>query len=528
MTVIKGSFPVGAASRSTERPFPEPKATSTPRPTAAAPSVPSPGPAAPPLPQSRHWSFWFRALLRFTDTFVVVAAVAIAQIVRFGVQGGPVYPVPNILGYTAVSIFLVLAWSAALAMLGARDVRIIGTGGEEYQRIVQSTIMVFGLIAIIALLLRLEIARGYLAIALPLGLIGLLASRWLARRWLSSARAHGHCSTTVIVLGGGQAALDMMTGFRSQPALGYRVAGVCIPDYKGSADQRVTVGGESIPILGDQDAVIEAVRSTRANTVAVTATEQIGPERLRDLAWKLQEHGVDLVVHPGVIDVAGPRLKIRPVAGMPLLHVEEPQYEGAIRIKKALFDRVGALAALVVFAPVMIVVALAIKLHDRGPVFYHQLRVGKAGEDLRMWKFRSMVPNADKLLEQTRAACGKEDDAFFKAENDPRITPIGRFIRRTSIDELPQLFNVLRGEMSLVGPRPLVKGEGAHIPGYVERRILVRPGMTGLWQVSGRSGLSDEDRVRLDLSYVENWSMMQDIVIMWRTVRTVLNGDGAY
>ncbi|MBD8506009.1 sugar transferase [Hoyosella sp. G463] len=518
MTVIKGSFPAGANPRATENRLPAP---ATPRPA-------TPSPAAPPLPQARHWSFWFRALLRFTDTFVILAAVAIAQIVRFGVQGGPVYPIPNILGYTAVSVFLVLAWSASLALLGARDVRIIGTGGEEYQRIIQSTLMVFGLVAIIALLLRLEIARGYLAIALPLGLLGLLSSRWLARRWLSSARAHGHCSTTVIVLGGGQAALEMMTGFRRQPALGYRVAGVCIPDYEGPVDQRITVHGESIPILGDQDTVIEAVRATRANTVAVTATEQIGPQRLRDLAWQLQEHGVDLVVHPGVIDVAGPRLKIRPVAGMPLLHVEEPQYEGATRIKKALFDRCGALAALMLFAPVMIVVALAIKLHDRGPVFYRQVRVGKSGEELRMWKFRSMVPHADTLLDEARAACGKEDDTFFKAENDPRITPIGRFIRRTSIDELPQLFNVLRGEMSLVGPRPLVKGEGEHIPGYVERRILVRPGMTGLWQVSGRSGLSDDDRVRLDLSYVENWSMMQDIVIMWRTVRTVINGDGAY
>ncbi|MBN4925887.1 sugar transferase [Hoyosella rhizosphaerae] len=476
----------------------------------------------------RHWSFWFRTLLRFTDTLVVIAAVATAQMIRFGVEGALVYPIPDILGYTAVSLFIIVVWLAALVLLGARDVRIIGTGGEEYQRIIQSTLTVFGVIAIVGLLFQLDLARGYLAIAFPLGLVGLLVSRWLARRLLSNARASGHCSTNVIVVGGGKAAIDMMSGFRRQPALGYNVAGVCIPGYVGAANQTISIGDESIPILGDETAVLDAVCTTRSNTVAVTATEQIGPHGLRDLAWSLQELGVDLVVHPGVMDVAGPRLKIRPVAGMPLLHVEEPQYEGATRIKKALFDRIGALVSLLVFAPIMIAVAIAIKAHDRGPVFYRQVRVGKQGRELRMWKFRSMVPNADKLLNETRAELGLEDDTFFKAENDPRITPIGRFIRRTSIDELPQLFNVLMGQMSLVGPRPLVNGEGSEIPDYVERRILVRPGMTGLWQVSGRSSLSEDDRVRLDLSYVENWSMMQDVVIMWRTVRTVLQGDGAY
>jgi exopolysaccharide biosynthesis polyprenyl glycosylphosphotransferase len=250
---------------------------------------------------------------------------------------------------------------------------------------------------------------------------------------------------------------------------------------------------------------------------------------MQNLSWDLDGLNVDMLVAPGIVDVAGPRMALRPVEGLPLLHIEKPQYGASQSILKSTLDLAVASFVLLMVAPVMFVTACAIKLHDGGPVFFRHARVGKDGREFRVWKFRSMVQNADarKAALQVAAQDGSRA-VFFKSEDDPRITPIGRFIRKTSIDELPQLFNVLSRDMSVVGPRPLVPGEGSEVPNFVERRLLVKPGITGLWQVSGRSDLPEEDRIRLDLLYVENWSLMQDVMILWRTVRVVLTSQGAY
>jgi exopolysaccharide biosynthesis polyprenyl glycosylphosphotransferase len=300
-----------------------------------------------------------------------------------------------------------------------------------------------------------------------------------------------------------------------------------MPGHTGEHGDTITVGGRVIPVLGNERDVVDSLQFCRADTVAVTATEHLGHEGMRDLAWALEPHHVDLVVAPGMMDVAGPRLSMRPVAGLPLIHVEKPQFHGSNKFAKTAFDLVSASLVLVALAPLMLIVAAIIKIGDRGPIFYRQERVGLNGETFRMWKFRSMVPNADKKFAAVREALGQSEGTFFKSARDPRITPIGRFIRKTSIDELPQLFNVLTREMSLVGPRPLIEGEGRGVPGFVERRMLVRPGMTGLWQVSGRSDLPSDERVRLDLLYVENWSMVQDLLIIGRTIQAVVKSEGA-
>jgi exopolysaccharide biosynthesis polyprenyl glycosylphosphotransferase len=288
------------------------------------------------------------------------------------------------------------------------------------------------------------------------------------------------------------------------------------------------VRGETIPILGrDTCDLVTMVRDCGADTLAIVGCEHLGVQEIRKLIWTLEPMGVELVVAPGVMDVAVSRLTMLPVAGLPLLHIDKPQYRGAERLQKRAFDFCFALAALTAALPVLLVAAAAIKLNSRGPIFYASERIGFGGKPFRMLKLRTMVVDADKklvnLLENNEC-----DGNLFKMRNDPRVTSVGRVLRRFSVDELPQFINVLRREMSVVGPRPLFMLEPEERESDSQRRLLVKPGITGLWQVSGRSDLSWSDAIRLDLSYVDNWSMAADIVIVAKTVRSVFEQRGAY
>jgi len=263
-----------------------------------------------------------------------------------------------------------------------------------------------------------------------------------------------------------------------------------------------------------------------SDTVVVVGSDDLSASSINELSWRL-DPGQQLVVAPQLIGVAGSRIHTRPVAGLPLIHVETPSYDGAKRVAKRALDVVGSGLLLLAFSPLFVVTALLIKLASPGPVFYRQERIGLSGEPFGILKFRSMVTDADKHLAALLEAQGTDGVPLFKPDNDPRITPIGRFLRRYSIDELPQLFNVLLGDMSLVGPRPQVDGEVRLYDDKASRRLVVKPGMSGLWQVSGRSNLSWDDSIRLDLYYVENWSITSDLVILLRTLRAVLAHDGA-
>jgi exopolysaccharide biosynthesis polyprenyl glycosylphosphotransferase len=404
---------------------------------------------------------------------------------------------------------------------------VVSTGVEEFRRVARASIALFGSVAIISFLLKLEVARGYLAVALPLGLASLLFTRWLWRRWLAKERFEGRFISTVLVVGSHNAAAVMAQEFERVRAAGYRVAGVCVPGWGTVRGDSVSVDGHAVPVLGDENAVIDAMRVTNATMVAVSNTECLGTDGMRALAWQLEAVDADLVVAPGVIDVAGPRLQIHPVAGLPLLHVDRPQYRGAVKVRKLALDLIGAGLGLLVLWPIFIVVAVLIKLDSRGPVFYRAERIGLNGKPFAMLKFRSMVVGAE---QRRLALVGQNEGAgpLFKMRDDPRVTKVGCWLRRLSIDELPQLINVLRGQMSLVGPRPPLASEVATYSGDVYRRLLVKPGITGLWQVSGRSHLTWEESVRLDLFYVENWSLIQDLMILWRTFRPVVRGTGAY
>ncbi|HEY6790726.1 MAG TPA: sugar transferase, partial [Trebonia sp.] len=282
-----------------------------------------------------------------------------------------------------------------------------------------------------------------------------------------------------------------------------------------------------VPVFGGVDDVASAVVRSGADTVAVLPCNEIDAVSLRRLAWELEKTGTDLCVAPALLDVAGPRTTIRPTAGLTLLHVDHPQLSGARQVLKGMFDRVVAIVALVLLSPLLLAFAAAIRLSDRGPALFTQTRVGKHGEDFRIYKFRTMVVDAEARLAELRTH-NEHDGVLFKMRRDPRITAIGAYLRKYSIDELPQLINVVRGEMSLVGPRPALPDETARYADHVRRRLAVKPGLTGMWQVNGRSDLSWEESVRLDLRYVENWSFALDLQILWKTIAVLLRGSGAY
>jgi exopolysaccharide biosynthesis polyprenyl glycosylphosphotransferase len=264
-----------------------------------------------------------------------------------------------------------------------------------------------------------------------------------------------------------------------------------------------------------------------ADTIAVAGAHMLERGGLRKLSWALEGTDIQLVVIPGLTDMAGPRVRMRPVDGLPLLHIEKPQFTGARHVAKQTMDRVLAAVLIVAFAPVMVVVAIAVRCTSRGPVMFHQSRVGLNGQHFALLKFRTMACDAD----QARSALqhlNEHRGVHFKIRRDPRLTRVGRFLRRFSLDELPQLVNVLFGDMSLVGPRPPLPSEVERYGSDVHRRLLVNPGWTGLWQVSGRSDLSWDESVRLDLYYVDHWSVGLDLVLLGKTFMSVVRGRGAY
>ena len=327
----------------------------------------------------------------------------------------------------------------------------------------------------------------------------------------------------VVLVGHEDALLDLVHQLVRERSAGLHLVGACVPG--GRAPRLEALG---VPVLGSLHDASAVVRREAVDTVAVTAGPELGGPALRRLAWDLEGTGIDLVVSPGLIEVAGPRLHIRPLCGLPLLHVEEPELSGFRHLVKAALDRFGSLLALVLLAPVLVVVALVVRGSTPGPVLFSQLRVGKDGREFRIWKFRTMHVDA----EQRRADVASDNvhgtEVLFKIPHDPRVTPVGRWLRRFSVDELPQLVNVLLGQMSLVGPRPPLPSEVARYGDGVHRRLLVKPGLTGLWQIRGRSDLSWDESIRLDLRYVENWSLSLDLMIIWKTFAAVLGGRGAY
>jgi exopolysaccharide biosynthesis polyprenyl glycosylphosphotransferase len=465
---------------------------------------------------ARRLSTWTKDYLRdvaLADLGCAVVGVFVAAQLRFGSDVTP--------HYLALSLTLPVLWLAALWLAGAYDVRFIGTGSDEFRKVLSAGVSLTAAVAIFSYAINIEVSRGYVVLALPSVTLLDLVARYTMRKRLHRRRAAGKCLQSVVAVGHELAVADLVTELRRDKYHGLTVVGACL----ARPGERDEVAG--VPVYGGLDDITAAVKTFGANTVAVLSCPEMDGIRLRSLAWELEKTGTDLCVSPALLDVAGPRTTIRPAAGLTLLHVDHPQLTGFRLVLKGLFDRAAAAAALIMLAPLMTVLATAVWLHDRGPALFTQVRVGKDGHAFRIYKFRTMVVDAEQRRAQLLAS-NDGDGVLFKLRRDPRVTPVGARLRRWSIDELPQLFNVFLGHMSLVGPRPALPDEAEKYAEHVRRRLVVKPGLTGLWQVSGRSDLSWEESVRLDLRYVENWSFALDLQIMWKTISVLVRGSGAY
>ncbi|TSE14710.1 sugar transferase [Arthrobacter sp. KBS0703] len=479
------------------------------------------------MPAGTDWRRRSSRLLGVVDAFVVIWAVVGAFIIRFGFEPDFVVAGQEFT-YAWLSVALAVVWWLMLGAWNSRQSRVLGAGPDEYKRVAAASLWLFGLVAIVSYVLRVDTARGYVGVALPVGLFGLLMGRWLLRQHLNVNRQRGHSMSRLLLLGGPSAVAHLAASLHRAKHAGYLPIAAYMPGATNDGPAFEVESG--LPVLGyrpEAQSIIEAIEACGADAVAVSAGVQLHPQTLRHLGWELASRNVGLIMAPALTDIAGPRIHTQQVAGLPLIHVTTPTLEGGQRVAKRLFDVIVAGALILLTTPVMVVVALLVKADSRGPVLFRQVRVGIEGTHFSMLKFRSMVAQAeDQLAELSHRNEG--NGILFKIKKDPRITRVGGVLRRYSLDELPQLFNILAGSMSLVGPRPPLPREVEAYEQDVRRRLLVKPGLTGLWQVSGRSNLSWQDSVRLDLYYVENWSLAGDLIIILRTVRTVLHSTGAY
>ncbi len=452
-------------------------------------------------------------LLALFDGVVIVAVASVAFILRFGWDQRGDLP-------WWLFASLPLVWLLMLVAFGAYSLPHLRSGVEEYQRVATASLTLAGGIGIGCYLLNQELSRTFFVLTFLGGVMLLLMLRHGRRRIFNRLRTRGVLVSPVVVAGT-PAHIDAISRvLRRERWLGYDIVGALT-----TTDTDETPGG--LPVLGTVEDVSDLVRRMPLRAVIFAEGSFPDGQQFKRIAWEMEKVATQMIVVPAVSDISAGRLATRPVGGLPLVHVERPHAAEASRWGKRAFDIVGSIALLLMSAPVVALAALAIKLEDGGPVFFKQVRVGRWGQQFECFKMRSMVTDAEArkaALESANEGAG----VLFKMAKDPRVTKVGAFIRRFSVDELPQFLNVLRGDMSLVGPRPALPREVALYDRDTIRRLDVRPGLTGLWQVSGRSDLPWDETVRLDVYYVDNWSMMQDVVIIARTARAVLSSRGAY
>jgi exopolysaccharide biosynthesis polyprenyl glycosylphosphotransferase len=481
------------------------------------------------IPASKRFAAWSRRYLMLVagaDALVGGIAAAVPASLSDTLSWGNRVVLLCLLG--------LIIWPAAIALCRGYRRNRIGIGFDEPGAVIRAGMLVVvagalpaGFMAVPtgALdpngALTLYALLKLVATATPFAVVLSLLVRFFAHKVLHLLQRQGRSLRHVIVAGSFGAAQQLSERILREPDAGMKVIGICLPS---SELPRPVVDG--IPVIGSLGQVPQVVRAMGCDAVAVTSDDATRYNYLRELAWSLEGAGVELLVDPGLVEVAGPRMHIRPLMGFPLLHVEEPHFTGWRRVVKRLSDIVLTSIGLLIISPLMICIAAVIKLQDGGPVIFRQARIGREGQPFTMLKFRSMVVDAEeRKLELMAHNEGK--GGLFKLSYDPRVTRFGQFLRNFSLDELPQLFNVLAGSMSLVGPRPHLASELAQMPSEASRRSLVTPGLTGLWQVSGRSDLEGGDAVRLDLRYVENWSLTLDLQILWKTLSAVLAKRGA-
>lgn len=474
-----------------------------------------------------RWRERFSRRLLASDFLVLTVVVYGTQFAWLGVSTADVAVrddgALSEISYTLFSAGIIGAWVWALSLVDSRSHRVVGAGITEYVRVIDASMRLFGLVAILAFLTRIDVARGYLLIALPLGVLLLVLERWLWRRSLRAHRSRGDYTATVLLIGSEQSVARTAAELHLSPGAGYRVVGACVP---GGVLGDI-IPGTGIPVVGSTHAVELALMATEADTIAITSPDEVSADKVKHLSYNLESGQRHLVMSLNVVDIAGPRTLTRPVIGLPLVHIETPQFTHGQRVLKRVFDVACASFLLVALSPLLALLAFVVRTSSAGPALYRQQRIGMHGKPFTMLKFRSMREDADAELLQLLQSQGTHDTPLFKVDNDPRVTPVGRFIRKHSLDELPQLLNVIQGSMSMVGPRPQVAAEVALYSSAARRRLMAKPGVTGLWQVSGRSTLRWDEAVKLDLYYVENWSLFGDVAITLKTLKEVFAPGGS-
>jgi len=469
--------------------------------------------------------------LVISDTFAIAIAIFISYLVMFdditsvAAQASSEGILRVTLNAPARAWVMGIVWLIALRIFNTRDRRILGTENEEYRRVFNSSLSVLGLLALASLFLKLDVSRLFVGFTLLGGTLLLFISRWSWRLWLRRQRRQGFYRDTIAISGPAGIVTELIEKLRRDPTSTFTPT-LLIAIKESDVAKLMPLG---IPVTTKFDDPAALLKEQGIDVLILAGSENLSGKRFKSIAWNLEGADIELIVAPGLVEASTPRVHTRPVSGISFLEVESPRFEGGQYVLKTLFDILFSLLALVVTLPITLLVALLIFLEDQGPVFFRQERIGINGKPFKMWKFRSMYLGAEKKFDELRAQAGHETNSVqFKLKNDPRITRIGKVIRKLSIDEIPQFINVLAGDMSVVGPRPHVQAEIDLYEDHVHRRLLVKPGITGPWQVGGRSLLTWEESVSLDLGYVETWSLVGDLRLILKTVVTVIKPRGSY
>jgi exopolysaccharide biosynthesis polyprenyl glycosylphosphotransferase len=458
------------------------------------------------------------ALRVLADAMAVSTALFLASAIRFELL--PESPRAD-LDYALITLLATPAWLLLFWAYRLYEPRQVLSPVNELKQVFHGVVGGIVVIFVVDSLFNLELARGWALIAFVSALILVAGERLFVRKMLHFMRRRGGDQTRTIVLGANHEARTIARTLQREKWLGYQILGF-VDDQIPSGE---TVG-TTYKVLGSTAEIKELIAEHGATLVMVAATA-FDATRLNRLFWELQEVDVDIQITSGTIDLMASRMIVQSVAGVPLLYVRRTGMDRAQRTMKRAIDVLGSALGLILLSPVLVAIALWIRKDSDGPVFFKQTRVGRDGRTFTFWKFRTMTADAEEKraeLEHLSEGPG----LLFKLKDDPRITRVGRRLRRFSLDELPQLWNVLKGEMSLVGPRPALPVEVEQYDDWVRNRLRVKPGMTGLWQVSGRTETSFSDYIRFDLFYIQNWSLALDLWILWRTFRAVVTAEGAH
>ncbi len=480
------------------------------------------------------WRYIYVAALVAVDVLVMLLSLVIC----FAFNPGAYDTVTRAMPIWAFLLAYCVIGLLCLAFAGAYHRHVMAEGYELYTKLINAAIFTIVLASCVAFMLNLQLPRTALIIAPLVGLVCELVARWMMRCLLHHHRRRGECKYTTVIVGSSEGINRTLRLMRRNSALGYMPVAVCpiAPDPRMDDAYVVTnfvadpdiEGADKLRVLSFGSRFARTIERMGVQEVYIADVLSRDSKLLHAMSLAIESLGIELAISVSLADVGGHRLHLRNSAEQQVLIASLPQYRTTTYVIKRIIDIVLSAVALIVSSPIMLGVAIAIKLDDGGPVLFKQTRVGIHGKPFTMYKFRSMVTNAEEIKAKLAAESGQTDRFIFKLKDDPRITKIGKFIRKTSLDEFPQFFNVFKGDMSLVGPRPALPDEVARYGSLYSTRLLVKPGITGPWQVSGRSDLSQEQSEFLDVSYIENWSITGDLAILAKTVMVVFRGTGSY